>query len=105
MTPPVEPTSFTTSPIFDNKPKSILGRTWQWLKEHKTDILITTISLVAAAAIIAGLSVLTITYPRVMLPIFALASITGRGVGFFFLLFAAGSGDRGAQNLLGALCK
>jgi len=61
------------------------GKAWRWIKEHHEAIIITTISVVAAAALVAGLTFLTIAFPYVMVPIYI---FTGVGAALTVALFA-----------------
>lgn len=89
--------------------QNFLGKGWTWIKNHKVCIGVTLISIVAAAALLAGLGALTFFFPHVMVPIWIVAGVgTGLVVGLgglFLLAFAAGSGDRGAQRTLGWLTR
>lgn len=90
--PPKEEAQFIKSE------KSFLGKAWTYFKKHiAKPLLITTVSI---TAITAGLGALTICFPHIMIPIYVVGgTLLGAGA-FMLLLFAAGSGDRGARRLL-----
>lgn len=95
-------TAITTSQAQEKPPAtepkktvgSAFGRAWQWLKDNHKTILISTISAVAIAAAIAGLTALTIAFPYVMVPIYisvgVLAACTGALTVALFAGFAVG---------------
>jgi hypothetical protein len=66
------------------------GRVWQWLKDNHKSILISTISAVAIAGVIAGLTALTIAFPQVMVPIYIGAGVLAAGTGVLTVALFAG---------------
>ena len=77
-----------------------LGKAWTWIQNHSKAILISTISAVAIAVLVAGVVALTIFFPPVMIPILVVAGVIGAALVVLGIGFAAGSGDRSAQRAL-----